>query len=109
MFNFFYATLSDSVITDAIVYKTCRKIMGESGANNCSILYDNSSSDAAKALQEIVQPHIATLLVLKSSIETLFPTILCLFLGPWSDSNGRKPLLIVPFIGKSEIIDFSEI
>ncbi|OXU19987.1 hypothetical protein TSAR_001737 [Trichomalopsis sarcophagae] len=96
MFSF---SISDSVITDMIVFKTCRKIMQGDERNNCTILYENSSSDAAKALQEIVQPHTATLLVLKSSIETLFPTIIILFLGPWSDTNGRKPLVTFPFIG----------
>ncbi len=25
--------------------------------------------------------------------------ILCVFLGPWSDENGRKPLLVLPLLG----------
>ena len=31
-----------------------------------------------------------------SSIPTM---LMALFIGPWSDKNGRKPVLILPFIG----------
>lgn len=71
----------------------------EGNKSICSILHENSTTEEAKDLQNQIQPYIATLLVLKSTIETFFPIILILFLGPWSDRNGRKQLLIFPFIG----------
>ena len=96
--NFHALLISDSVITDLIVFKKCVQILKDE--KNCSILYTNSSSEEARYLQNITQPQVASLIMYKSSIETFFPMIFCLFLGPWSDKNGRKPLLLFPFIGK---------
>ncbi|XP_058793449.1 proton-coupled folate transporter-like isoform X2 [Phymastichus coffea] len=96
-FIMFAFTLSDSVINDVIVLKKCQRIIEND--SECSVLHENSSSESAKSLQEIVQPQIATFLVLKSLIETFFPMIIILFTGPWSDANGRKPILTIPFVG----------
>ena len=35
-----------------------------------------------------------------SSIPTM---LMALFIGPWSDKNGRKPVLILPFIGMVDL------
>lgn len=35
----------------------------------------------------------------KSLVESIVPTIVTLFLGPWSDRNGRKPVIILAFAG----------
>jgi len=50
--------------------------------------------------QEIVQPAVADLNMIKTLIETLVPCIMALFLGPWSDVNGRLPLLITAISGE---------
>lgn len=97
--------LSDTVITDLFIFKKCFELaQGNNSIGNCSILHENSSSEEAKNLSNLIQPHIATVLTLKSNIETFFPIILILFFGPWSDKNGRKPLLIYPFIGNYNIL-----
>lgn len=35
----------------------------------------------------------------KTVTTAILPAILSMFLGPWSDKNGRKPLLISPTLG----------
>ncbi|XP_011496068.1 PREDICTED: proton-coupled folate transporter-like [Ceratosolen solmsi marchali] len=95
---FFAFSVSDNVMTDFIVYRMC-KSMSSLNNSECDILHENSSSKEAIIVEKLVQPHTGLILVLKSCIETIFPTIMSLFLGPWSDKNGRKPLLIFPFTG----------
>ncbi|KAG8039661.1 hypothetical protein G9C98_000390 [Cotesia typhae] len=91
--------MTATVFTDLIVYQTCRQMMG-TNKNNCDILHTNSSSDEAKELDKIVQPHASYLIMCKSLIEGIVPAFLVLFLGPWSDTYGRKPLLIIGYFGK---------
>jgi len=50
--------------------------------------------------QEIVQPTVADLRMIKNLIETLVPCMTALFLGPWSDVNGRLPLLLTSISGE---------
>lgn len=53
--------------------------------------------------QEIIQPAVANLQMIKILIETLIPSVTSLFLGPWSDINGRLPLLLSSISGDNHI------
>jgi len=66
--------------------------LGQNKSVNC---YNLSASD-----QQIVQPAVADLLMIKNLIEISLPCITAFFLGPWSDINGRLPLLLVAISGK---------
>lgn len=52
------------------------------------------------AEQGIVQPAVANLQMIKILIETLVPCVTALFLGPWSDVNGRLPLFLAAISGE---------
>jgi len=52
--------------------------------------------------QEIVQPAVADLQMVKHLIETLVPCITLMFLGPWSDVNGRLPVLLTAISGDKQ-------
>lgn len=52
------------------------------------------------AEQEIVQPAVAELMMIRNLIETLLPCLTTLFLGPWSDVNGRLPLFLSAISGQ---------
>ncbi|XP_058793443.1 proton-coupled folate transporter-like isoform X2 [Phymastichus coffea] len=96
----FAYSISDSLMTDLIEYQTCKILKGVN-ASLCEILHHSNKSfvnETADLIRQ-VQQHIGPILTSKSCIELIFPTLLALFLGPWSDKNGRKPLLIFPFIG----------
>ncbi|XP_011634456.1 proton-coupled folate transporter-like isoform X2 [Pogonomyrmex barbatus] len=91
-------SMSGNVLTDLIVYRTCVVTM-KINKTECDILHNNSSSEEALRINSIVQPYTGLILMGKSFIESIFPTILTLFLGPWSDKYGRKPILISVYIG----------
>ncbi|KAL6254886.1 hypothetical protein P5V15_014228 [Pogonomyrmex californicus] len=93
-------SMSGNVLTDLIVYRTCVVTM-KINKTECDILHNNSSSEEALRINSIVQPYTGLILMGKSFIESIFPTILTLFLGPWSDKYGRKPILISVYIGIS--------
>lgn len=94
-------SFAESVTSDLIVYQTC-KVTEIPGLNNsdCHILHDRSNSKDAMRIENLVQPYTSFIFTLQSCILTIFPTILSIFLGPWSDKYGRKPLQIFPFTGK---------
>ncbi|XP_076753612.1 putative peptidoglycan muropeptide transporter SLC46 isoform X3 [Xylocopa sonorina] len=48
-----------------------------------------------------VQPKASLILMTKSIIESIVPALLSLFLGPWSDIYGRKPIMLSGYIGLS--------
>jgi len=50
-------------------------------------------------LVDRVQSYVSTLNIYSSLIKTIPSIFFVLFLGPWSDKNGRKPLMIVPIVG----------
>lgn len=65
----------------------------------CLILHKNSSSAEALRINKIVQPYASLIITSKSFLESIWPSCLSLFLGPWSDKYGRKPILISGYLG----------
>ncbi|CAH1733447.1 proton-coupled folate transporter-like isoform X2 [Aphis gossypii] len=65
--------------------------LGQNKSVNC---YNMTSAE-----QEIVQPAAADYLMIKNLIESFVPCIMTLFLGAWSDVNGRIPLLLIAISG----------
>ena len=59
----------------------------------------NFTLDDGSLLVDKVQSQVATLNIWGSLIKTIPSIFFVLFLGPWSDKNGRKPLMVVPLIG----------
>ena len=45
-----------------------------------------------------VQKRAATLEIIDSILPVIPTTIVCLFLGAWSDVHGRKPILVASFL-----------
>ena len=56
------------------------------------------------ALAARLQIQASDINIYASVIENLPSILIVLFLGPWSDKNGRKPLMLLPLIGVSIII-----
>ncbi|XP_050453838.1 proton-coupled folate transporter-like isoform X4 [Cataglyphis hispanica] len=93
-------SMSGTILTDLIVYRTCIITLGIN-KTECLILHNNSSSEEALRINTKVQPQASLILMSKSFIESLFPSVLSLFLGPWSDKYGRKPVILSGYIGIS--------
>ena len=54
---------------------------------------------AHQAEQIEVQKLVATMTMYQSILSSIPGIIVCLFIGPWSDTNGRKPALLIPMVG----------
>lgn len=81
------------VQTNLLEERTClHSKLGQNKSVNCF--------NMTAAEQEIIQPAVANLQMIKNLIETLVPCIATLFLGPWSDVNGRLPLFLSAISGK---------
>ena len=50
-------------------------------------------------LSDRIQTYVSTLNIYGALIENIPPIFLMLILLKWSDSNGRKPLMIAPIVG----------
>ena len=54
---------------------------------------DNEQEETA------VQTRASQINMYISILESVPCSVVTLFIGPWSDSNGRKPVMIIPLIG----------
>lgn len=80
------------IAQNLIIEKVCSVNLGF----NASICANLSNH---KAEQEQVQETTATIAMYQSVLSAVPGVIISLFLGPWSDAHGRKPLMILPMVG----------
>lgn len=88
----------DTVVTNLILAKTCTVEL-KFNESTCSLL--GNDSDEAKNLELEVQPRATYIIMGKNLMSTVLPALLSFYFGPWSDRNGRRPLMISPLIGIS--------
>lgn len=86
-------------MTDLIVYRTCLISMNIS-QTACFQLRTNASSTEARDLEAKIEPYASMIIMAKSLIESILPAILSMFLGPWSDRGGRRPLFVAGLTGR---------
>uniref|UniRef100_A0A1B6FAS2 Major facilitator superfamily (MFS) profile domain-containing protein n=1 Tax=Cuerna arida TaxID=1464854 RepID=A0A1B6FAS2_9HEMI len=92
MFIFFVAkTLSDTVVVNLLEHNTCLVVL-DFNVSNCT---DPVSPDT----QGLVQEHVADVSMARTMIEAFVPALFSLFIGPWSDTNGRRPLMLLSVAG----------
>lgn len=90
--------VSSAVLTDQLVYQACTVSFGVN-ESKCSQLGREHESADVQTLEALVQPYTANILMVESMANSILPAVLNLFIGPWSDRFGRKPVLLVTFIG----------
>ncbi|XP_017756151.1 PREDICTED: proton-coupled folate transporter-like [Eufriesea mexicana] len=100
MILIFAQAISSNILTDLIVYRTCSTILNIN-KTECLLLHENSSSAETLKIDAQIQPKASLILMTKSIIESIIPALLSLFLGPWSDINGRKSIILSGYIGVS--------
>uniref|UniRef100_A0A7G3B2D9 Putative transporter add1 major facilitator superfamily protein n=1 Tax=Lutzomyia longipalpis TaxID=7200 RepID=A0A7G3B2D9_LUTLO len=99
LFMIFFAwNLSGNVLTNQIVYQTCTALLGFN-ESDCRQLGTANESEYIESLEQKVQPYTAKIIMVRSLMEQILPAFCSLFLGPWSDKFGRKPLLYACFSG----------
>lgn len=67
--------------------------------SECAKLGTNNHDNYTKALEEIVQPYANVISMTSSILGQVIPSAICLFIGPWSDKNGRKPVMLIVLSG----------
>ncbi|XP_068143750.1 probable peptidoglycan muropeptide transporter SLC46 [Drosophila tropicalis] len=91
--------LMDAVYQNQILYQTCVTIM-EYNASVCRpFLGIEPGTEDSKKIEVKVQTYSANIMLASSLLESCLPAVLSLFLGPWSDKFGRRPILLSIFIG----------
>ncbi|XP_065093769.1 probable peptidoglycan muropeptide transporter SLC46 [Ochlerotatus camptorhynchus] len=95
----FYAwNVSSAVFTNQVVYQACT-VTFKVNESECALLGTENKTQEIEDLERQVQPYTATILMSKSLIESIIPALCSMFIGPWSDKYGRKPVLLSTFIG----------
>ncbi|KAL0281618.1 UNVERIFIED_CONTAM: hypothetical protein PYX00_002552 [Menopon gallinae] len=93
---FLAANLSEFIITNLIMERICEV---ELKLNKTECSYLGSNTDEGRRIEALVQPYASVLLTGKNLLSSIVPAIMSLFLGPWSDYNGRKLILLAPMLG----------
>lgn len=60
---------------------------------------DSECTVKSNEIERIVQPYAAKILMTKIVCQSVFPAVIGLFVGTWSNKYGRKPLMLTSFIG----------
>lgn len=91
---FFGLNLSSTIIPNQLLKQTC--LTYGYNATDCSEL---GVSNATKAIEEKIQPHVAEIMMVMSLSGAIIPAVMSLFIGPWTDKFGRKKVIIAAFFG----------
>lgn len=86
-----------------VIYRTCY-IIEHQNQTECALLGTLDNNEINK-LEKLSEPEANIINMVKSTIESLFTIAACMFLGPWSDKFGRKPVLLLCLSGKNYILN----
>lgn len=92
---FFGWFLSVSIVENQILRQTCLYVY-RYDKDVCNNLDDKNKT---LSIEQEIQPYALNILMTISISSAVTPTILSLFLGPWSDKYGRKKIFNGIFIG----------
>lgn len=95
--------ITDQFLTSHILYRACRHNLGEN-EETCRLVERQDSDQLVKEIEQRVQPFVADFLTQKNLIETFVPAVISLFLGTWSDKNGRKKIILISYCGNYTLI-----
>lgn len=84
---------TDPVFTNLLIYRTCYATLGYN-ESDCALLGSKNVSEHTEELERIVQPQANIINMTKNIIDVLICSVMCFFLGPWSDKHGRRPVFL---------------
>lgn len=97
---FFAQNFINAVFNNQILYQSCTAVFYYN-ETKCKLLgTDKTNGDEElQDIEQTVEAYAANILMCRSLIEAIMPAIICLFLGPWSDKFGRKPVMLLVSAG----------
>lgn len=93
-------SLCGAAISNVVLYRTCVHALNYS-VDECKPFLSIDKTNATQHLEAEVQRYATVVGTVRSVMEAVVPAILCFFLGVWSDTHGRKPLVVWPLFGFS--------
>lgn len=88
---FFLFSLTDAVGTNVLISRTC------------TVVYDYSPAECIGKLQPdiegLVQSYTTQITMIRLILESVLSGVISMFVGFWSDLNGRKPFIVIPIAG----------
>ncbi|CAD7014374.1 proton-coupled folate transporter [Ceratitis capitata] len=89
--------LAGPVMLNQELYQTCVAVYNYTERECEPLRGIIPKTDEAKAIEKHIQPYVARITMTYSILHNVWPGILVLFIGPWSDKFGRRPVLLVSF------------
>lgn len=91
--------------TNFIIYRTCYASLGYNRLD-CEKLGSRDYRNETGGLEKLVQPYANLVIMTQTLLTGLIPAVTYLFIGAWSDKNGRKPVMKFAIAGNSRIYLF---
>ncbi|KAI5642980.1 major facilitator superfamily domain-containing protein [Phthorimaea operculella] len=91
-------SLSSVAISNIIMYRTCVHALHYDD-DVCQPFLSPGKANVSSTVETEVQRYTTFISTVKSVLESIVPAILSLFLGTWSDTHGRKPLVVWSLFG----------
>uniref|UniRef100_A0A0K8VTP2 Proton-coupled folate transporter n=1 Tax=Bactrocera latifrons TaxID=174628 RepID=A0A0K8VTP2_BACLA len=89
--------LSGSVMLNQELYQTCVAVYHYNESDCEPLRGIIPKTEEAQIIEKSIQPYVAKITMVGSILNNVWPGILILFMGPWSDKFGRRPVLLAIF------------
>ncbi|XP_014095875.3 probable peptidoglycan muropeptide transporter SLC46 [Bactrocera oleae] len=89
--------LGSSVMLNQELYQACTAVYNYNETDCEPLRGIIPKTPEAKAIENRIQPYVARITMAYSILHNVWPGLLVLFVGPWSDKFGRRPVLLVTF------------
>ncbi|XP_011182949.2 tetracycline resistance protein, class C [Zeugodacus cucurbitae] len=86
-----------AVLQNQELYQTCVVVYGYDEELCEPMLGVIAKNETSRDIETKVQPYVAKIIMTSSVISSVLPAFLSLFIGPWSDKFGRRPILVATF------------
>uniref|UniRef100_A0A034VGW4 Proton-coupled folate transporter n=1 Tax=Bactrocera dorsalis TaxID=27457 RepID=A0A034VGW4_BACDO len=91
--------LSGAVYQNQVLYQTCVAVYKYNESDCQPLLGVSRETKEAEEIETRVQPYVARILMARSLLESIIPAFVSLFVGPWSDKFGRRPIILATYTG----------
>ncbi|XP_017489356.1 PREDICTED: proton-coupled folate transporter-like [Rhagoletis zephyria] len=89
--------LTGPVMLNQELYQTCVAVYHYNESDCEPLRGIIPKTEEAKIIENHLQPYVAKITMTNSILHNVWPGILVLFVGPWSDKFGRRPVLLMAF------------